>query len=106
MKREIRESWIKALRSGEYAKGKGAMRQDSLHGKKYCCLGVLCEILPEVTWNGKLYAYKGGVIETQYLPPGVKALVGMSTSQEIRLAEKNDAANDFETVIADIKRNL
>lgn len=48
MKQEIRDEWVKRLRSGDYEQGLGYLR----HGEEgeastYCCLGVLCEIAVE-----------------------------------------------------------
>ena len=43
MKQEVMELWVKALRSGKYNKGKGAL---SYQGS-FCCLGVLCEVMKE-----------------------------------------------------------
>lgn len=42
----IGEKWVKALRSGKYKQGNGSLIEEDEHGnKKYCCLGVLGEIL-------------------------------------------------------------
>jgi hypothetical protein len=48
MDKELKEKWVKALRSGEYKQGTGVLK--SLDGE-YCCLGVLCEV-------GKLGAWE------------------------------------------------
>ncbi len=40
MKLDIATQWAKALRSGEYKKGKKYLRMKD----KYCCLGVLCDL--------------------------------------------------------------
>ena len=40
MKRELRDRWCAALRSGKYKQGKGHLHQ----GRKFCCLGVLADI--------------------------------------------------------------
>ena len=40
MKREVRDNWVKALRSGEYEQGEMNLKDRG----KYCCLGVLGEI--------------------------------------------------------------
>jgi hypothetical protein len=40
MKPKIKKLWLKALRSGEYEQGTGALRDLSF----YCCLGVLCDL--------------------------------------------------------------
>ena len=43
MNPEIKERWLKALRSGEYKQGTGWLQMDG----KYCCLGVLCAIVAD-----------------------------------------------------------
>lgn len=40
MKKEIKERWVAALRSGEYAQTRQRLADDD----GFCCLGVLCEI--------------------------------------------------------------
>ncbi len=45
---EQKDQWVTALRSGEYVQGRGWLRTPS---DKFCCLGVLCDILPEVQWE-------------------------------------------------------
>lgn len=49
LNREIVERWIAALESGNYEQGRHKLCGLTVHGPRYCCLGVLCEILPEVT---------------------------------------------------------
>jgi hypothetical protein len=57
MKAEIKEQWLKDLRSGDFAQVEGTLSD----GEGYCCLGVLCE-----------QAVKAGVIEKTPTPDGVK----------------------------------
>jgi len=40
MNKELRDKWVKALRSGDYEQGTQAL----FNSGAYCCLGVLCEI--------------------------------------------------------------
>ena len=40
MKKEIKDKWVAALRSGEYQQAYGRLRDDN----SFCCLGVLCDI--------------------------------------------------------------
>lgn len=40
MNQEIKQRWIKALRSGEYQQGKESL----YHCGKFCCLGVLTDL--------------------------------------------------------------
>ena len=44
MKKELKEAWIEALRSGEYKQGVGALCEEVKEVKTYCCLGVLADI--------------------------------------------------------------
>jgi hypothetical protein len=43
-KKEFRQKWLEALRSGEYKQGRYALRQKSTDGDKFCCLGVACDL--------------------------------------------------------------
>ena len=50
MKKEVKELWCKALRSGEYKKCKERLKK----GAKRCCLGVLTEVYCKehnMTWD-------------------------------------------------------
>ena len=40
MRRELRDKWVKALRSGEYKKARRFLENEG----NYCCLGVLCMV--------------------------------------------------------------
>jgi hypothetical protein len=44
MNPQIKEDWIKALRSGEYVQGKNALHQVTDGDHEFCCLGVLCDL--------------------------------------------------------------
>lgn len=43
------EKWVAALRSGEYAQGRGLLRSED----GYCCLGVLCDVFMKETGEGE-----------------------------------------------------
>ncbi len=45
---ELKEKWLKALRSGEYKQGNGRLRNES---DCYCCLGVLCDVSGVGKWT-------------------------------------------------------
>ena len=49
----IKQRWIDALRSGQYLQGRGQLQADG----KFCCLGVLCEVLgiAAVTLDQRVY---------------------------------------------------
>lgn len=40
MNKEIKQQWVKALRSGKYEQTKGTLRDEV----GFCCLGVLCDL--------------------------------------------------------------
>lgn len=42
---EVRDAWVAALRSGDYAQGKGRLHR-KIDGvtEEFCCLGVLCDL--------------------------------------------------------------
>lgn len=44
MNKRIKKKWLKALRSGEYVQGKGALCQKGAEYDKFCCLGVLTDL--------------------------------------------------------------
>lgn len=45
---EQKTEWIKALRSGKYLQGSGSLRTKD---NKFCCLGVLADVLNPKGWN-------------------------------------------------------
>lgn len=44
MNPELKAKWVEALRSGEYTQGRGWLCREG----KYCCLGVLADLLHEL----------------------------------------------------------
>lgn len=60
MKPEIKELWLKALRSGDYKKGRTQLR--NIADNSFCCLGVLCDLYDNSKWvmheGTKDYAYQ------------------------------------------------
>lgn len=46
MKKELKDKWLAALRSGEYVQTKAVLEQLDENGKAvgHCCLGVLCRV--------------------------------------------------------------
>lgn len=45
MNEDIIKKWVAALRSGEYRQAVGKLVRGNRHGRNYCCLGVLEQIL-------------------------------------------------------------
>lgn len=44
MKKDIKDRWVTALRSGDYPQGTGYLQTIDKHGSRFCCLGVLCDL--------------------------------------------------------------
>lgn len=44
-----KDKWLAALRSGDYKQTKGKL--STTHGKRFCCLGVLADIIAPDDWK-------------------------------------------------------
>jgi hypothetical protein len=53
--KEVMDKWIAALRSGQYNQGRGKLKSSN----GYCCLGVLCDVLPSEAgvWSSQVIVY-------------------------------------------------
>ena len=89
MKPEVKDQWVKALRSEEYEQGHGYLRDSN---DRYCCLGVLCDLAvkagvisePELasTEGGEGESYSFGPDRNHdilYLPDVVRDWAGLAT---------------------------
>ncbi len=104
MNPEIKAQWVSALRSGNYAQGRNALRS----GDKYCCLGVLCELAveagvvvrrPSKTSAG--YAYDN---EAGYLPVNVREWSGVESSSPIVMPLDTDDVPTYLSSLNDVGR--
>jgi len=50
--KELKENWLKALRSGDYIQHGDKLRSNNNH-KRMCCLGVLADIHPDIQIDKK-----------------------------------------------------
>ena len=84
MKKEVMKKWVKALRSGKYKRGSCYLRKKTPTGIRHCCLGVLCDITPGVTWDslhdGICRASTLKDYSTTGLPYDVRYYAGISNS--------------------------
>lgn len=97
MKRELRDRWVEALRSGDYEQGQSFLR----NGNKFCCLGVLCEVagVPrEDTEWGSGYRLSADEWEDVDLPP---RWGGLTPRVKQTLMDKNDLYGKSFLEIAD-----
>jgi hypothetical protein len=93
VKKDIKEKWVTALRSGEYPRG--IERLHTADGG-YCCLGVLCELYRQDTGNGEwiktppgFYTFFG---QPSFLPDNVSDWLGVDADdiKNMDLVSKND----------------
>lgn len=100
---ELRDKWIAALNSDDYAQGQSALRKvdATTHEKEYCCLGVLCDLIDPDGWHedgsdGREHdlAQDGaGYLNGQGL-----SRVGLTDSEQRTLAGMNDNGAPFAAI--------
>lgn len=109
MNKWVKRKWVKALRSGEYIKGK--YRLCEIHsGRTYCCLGVLaCEMVPEFVKvnrdEGEVYIGRDKD-DNGYLPDDLGIMFDLSRNQQQDLANMNDREDSFGPIADWIDANL
>jgi hypothetical protein len=109
---------VDALRSGEYAQGRGALclvytSADYVEERRYCCLGVACEVAKaygavrelRVNFNRSVVYGTGAHESANYLPGPVREWFGFETIDPVvdgsRLSDWNDRAEEDFNGIAD-----
>lgn len=125
MKVEIKEKWLKALRSGEYKQGEGSLITKD---DEFCCLGVLSDLylkehgeawgdekdqFPNSTYRfcrGEAYFLSESVMEWAGLKeedPQIRILIQSCTIKGLyRLSELNDGKESFEEIADGIESQL
>lgn len=110
MQKDIKVKWVKALRSGRYKQCSETLR-DTYDGKKYCCLGVLCNVIDYRGWgkqdlDDSVYVYKESVGES-VLPRKLREEVGITEVQQNKLVKMNDDdGKNFKEIANWIEKNL
>lgn len=108
MKKDIKDKWVAALRSGEY---KQTIATLNYNNERFCCLGVLCELAiqdgVELSKKQDLGFYRYNNTETQ-LPKPVMEWAGIKTADACykakrkynpeNLAQKNDEGRSFKQI--------
>jgi hypothetical protein len=110
MNPEVKQEWLKALRSGEYTQGRNVLKSNNT----FCCLGVLCDLHAKHTnaeWKSvdraiygfNAYSYEGAELT---LPPEVMQWAGLpSNNVEVdgnTLTFRNDHKKMTFSEIADV----
>jgi hypothetical protein len=88
---EVKKDWLTALRSGEYQQTKGTLKR----GDSYCCLGVLCEVLPDVSWSRNdarpAMVIGGMAYSSTSIPPVLRERIGLEETEMTYLIRMNDS---------------
>ena len=111
MNKRIKNRWIKALRSGEYVQGTDALVTATDAGyDKFCCLGVLCDVLGLEFVARKDPDYPlllAGTRQAGNLPRKMRDELGINRSQHMELIDMNDRLRyNFEEIADWISKNL
>lgn len=120
MNQDIKQKWIKALRSGEYKQTTGNLCSLGEKGDstpRFCCLGVLSELMPKIQKYDSPSGYRHYEGEPELLPEEVQDWSGVKSDDGVfdqpipnpldkdgvlySLVECNDNGLDFKN-IADI----
>ena len=110
---ELKAKWLKALRSGRYKQGRGALRDEN---NCYCCLGVLGDIFDPSKWSTYADNQVSGC-DTAVYSYGTEVemlrsemLRGLGIEDGTILASMNDGEDgppqDFLAIAEWIERNL
>lgn len=101
MKKELRDRWCAALRSGEYRQGRDALQPED---DRFCCIGVLASIVAPELWDHEEGLHDGAVGE---MSPRVRELTGLSALDEGRAIGWNDKdEHDFATIAELIEHEI
>jgi hypothetical protein len=107
MKKDVKERWIKALRSGKYKQTTGRLRT---HEGGWCCLGVLCDVFDNTRWTDKLI-YRSredsGDDRCGSIPEDAIRAIQFPDAQQYVLQQMNDIKrNTFDEIADYVEENL
>lgn len=120
MNKTVKHTWTKALRSGRYLQGTDALRRVGMytHDERFCCLGVLCDILSPAGWDescirtdddgnypARWFSYKGAS-SAENLPPPLRAELDIAGEAQSFLIAMNDDGDNFKQIADWIEANL
>lgn len=109
MNPEVKQQWLRDLRSGQYQQGQKALRENTVPFR-HCCLGVLADKCPIGSWYSEGFPYDyyrvGTHEDSDYLTGQVLIWAGLSDSEQKRLARMNDEGCTFAEIADYIEANL
>ena len=107
MKRELRDRWIGALLSGKYKQTQNRLRDvmfnigpETVPVTKYCCLGVLCDLVDPEGWYDHSSGHKLG--HASLLRADTCETLGLPFTLMESLARRNDHGANFEQIAEQI----
>lgn len=114
---ELKVKWLEALRSDKYQQGKSYLRTVD---DKFCCLGVLCDVVDPKGWNkvpggSWEYADRSGFLPTEVaiktglksVPTGDAYFTEADTdSCQFKLSAMNDHGSSFAEIADWIEKTL
>jgi hypothetical protein len=106
MNKELKAKWLEALRSGKYEQGQRSLK--SLD-RKYCCLGVLCDIMDPESWSkaGEHEGMWNSFAESrEVLHDTALSRVGLREEEQKELIKMNDGGKSFKEIADHIEANL
>ncbi len=123
MNPDVKKKWVEALKSGEYKKGYGALRD---HTDRFCCLGVLCDLYRKETGFGEWlnhniasdplsFVIKNDILpinfdsEIAFLPKTVKDWAELDSinplcENGLSISTVNDTTDTFMEIISEIEK--
>ena len=105
MNKDLKEKWVKRLRSGRWKQARKTLRRKPCGVKEaeakptdyaYCCLGVLCDIVDPKAWHGSAHGECVGSLTRE-----TQAALGISFVHEALLIGMNDDEKKSFREIAD-----
>lgn len=101
MKKELRDRWCAALRSGEFRQGIDVLRSDD-EIPTYCCLGVLAAIAEPELWDGNVHDGEVAELNSRHLHE-----YGLTEGDQGRLISWNDRDQlNFNQIADKIERHI
>lgn len=99
MDKDIKDQWLRDLRSGEYIQGWGWLVRSAPDGTmRYCCLGVLGDReWPDMSLDSEV----AGVIPSRVARP-----LGLTKGTQYDLANMNDQGRTFNEIADWIEENI
>lgn len=105
MDKKIKAKWVEALRSGKYQQGKLSLRTTTKAADKFCCLGVLCDVVQPESWHRTTAGWFNDGSQSQ-LPYELRIALGIKSVTQVHLIDMNDTGARFSEIADYIEENL